>query len=209
MLQKTLANFETSRAGGAGGGSSWHGDADAAPDADDDDDDGDGDGDGDGDAEAGGGKADRAEGGDSETKPRRVRKGKELSFADVSRHFDLPLTQAAERLNVCVTLVKRVCRENGVSRWPFRKLQSRKKKERIAHEASGGAVGLHATLQHAAAAAPYPLFFNPGQPPPAMSNLHAAQAWQIPGAPPAAPPWPGMPGSQQMSGLPSNSWALQ
>ncbi|KAJ1641547.1 RWP-RK domain-containing protein [Pavlovales sp. CCMP2436] len=69
------------------------------------------------------------------TKPRRVRKGKELSFADVSRHFDLPLTQAAERLNVCVTLVKRVCRENGVSRWPYRKLQSRKKKERIAREA--------------------------------------------------------------------------
>ncbi|KAJ1623268.1 RWP-RK domain-containing protein, partial [Pavlovales sp. CCMP2436] len=47
-----------------------------------------------------------------------------LSFADVSRHFHLPLTQAAELLNVCVTLVKRVCRENGVSRWPYRKLQS-------------------------------------------------------------------------------------
>jgi len=71
-----------------------------------------------------------------DAKPRRVRKGKDLSFADVSRHFDLPLTQAAERLNVCVTLVKRVCRENGVSRWPYRKLQSRKKKERIAREAA-------------------------------------------------------------------------
>ncbi|KAJ1632002.1 RWP-RK domain-containing protein, partial [Pavlovales sp. CCMP2436] len=49
---------------------------------------------------------------------------KELSFADVSRHFHLPLTQAAELLNVSVTLVKRICRENGVSRWPFRKLAS-------------------------------------------------------------------------------------
>jgi len=54
-----------------------------------------------------------------------------LSFADVSRHFHLPLTQAAELLNVCVTLVKRVCRENGVSRWPYRKLQSRRKRELI------------------------------------------------------------------------------
>lgn len=78
-------------------------------------------------------------------KPRRVRKGKELSFADVSRHFDLPLTQAAERLNVCVTLVKRVCRENGVSRWPYRKLQSRKKKERIAREASAAQGGTPGT----------------------------------------------------------------
>jgi chemotaxis protein histidine kinase CheA len=77
------------------------------------------------------------QGGDMSGGPRLRRKGKELSFADVSRHFDLPLTQAAEKLNVCVTLVKRVCRENGVSRWPYRKLQSRKKKARIAREAIG------------------------------------------------------------------------
>ncbi|KAJ1618389.1 RWP-RK domain-containing protein, partial [Pavlovales sp. CCMP2436] len=51
-------------------------------------------------------------------------RNKGLSFADVSQHFHLPITQAAETLTVSVTLVKRVCRENGVSRWPYRKLQS-------------------------------------------------------------------------------------
>jgi len=82
-------------------------------------------------------------------KTRRVRKGKVFSFADVSRNFHLPLTLAAEQLNVSVTLVKRVCRENGVSRWPYRKLQSRKKKERIAHEAAvqhGGGGGGSASM---------------------------------------------------------------
>jgi len=52
----------------------------------------------------------------------------DLSFEEVARHFDLPLTQAAERLNVCATLVKRICRENGVSRWPHRQIQSQSRK---------------------------------------------------------------------------------
>jgi hypothetical protein len=67
----------------------------------------------------------------SETHPaRRIRKGRPNvtpTFADVQRQFNLPLTEAAERLGVCVTLVKRICRKNGVARWPHRKLQSSRK----------------------------------------------------------------------------------
>ncbi|KAJ1618039.1 RWP-RK domain-containing protein, partial [Pavlovales sp. CCMP2436] len=64
----------------------------------------------------------------AEPQAKAASKYRQLTFEEVSRHFDLPLTQAAERLQVCATLVKRICRENGVMRWPQRKLQSFKKR---------------------------------------------------------------------------------
>lgn len=58
--------------------------------------------------------------------PRRVgRKPKSLSFQAVEQTFDMPIEAAARTLGVCTTVVKKICRANGVVRWPFRKLQSR------------------------------------------------------------------------------------
>ncbi|XP_040247362.1 uncharacterized protein [Aegilops tauschii subsp. strangulata] len=47
-----------------------------------------------------------------------------LSFQQVSRCFCMPIKQAAEKLNVGLTLLKRQCRELGIPRWPHRKLKS-------------------------------------------------------------------------------------
>lgn len=46
-----------------------------------------------------------------------------LSVGELSRYFDLPRKEAARRLGVCVTLLKRRCRELGIHCWPFRKMR--------------------------------------------------------------------------------------
>jgi len=57
--------------------------------------------------------------------PKRVgRKPKVVSFEDIAKHFDKPIEQAVRSLGACTTVVKKVCRANGVQRWPFRKIQS-------------------------------------------------------------------------------------
>ncbi|XP_004955211.2 protein RKD3 [Setaria italica] len=46
---------------------------------------------------------------------------KALTFELVSRHFCMPIKQAAQELNVGVTVLKKRCRELGIPRWPHRK----------------------------------------------------------------------------------------
>ncbi|CAD6249512.1 unnamed protein product [Miscanthus lutarioriparius] len=62
----------------------------------------------------------RRGGGSSETK-------KELTFEQVSRHFSVPIKQAARELNVGVTVLKKQCRKLGIPRWPHRKVKSLQK----------------------------------------------------------------------------------
>ncbi|KAJ0975309.1 hypothetical protein J5N97_017274 [Dioscorea zingiberensis] len=63
-----------------------------------------------------------------EAKERKVegsaREEKALTFEDVSRYFYMPITQAAKKLNVGLTLLKKKCRELGIPRWPHRKMKS-------------------------------------------------------------------------------------
>ncbi|CAL5019548.1 unnamed protein product [Urochloa decumbens] len=47
-----------------------------------------------------------------------------LTFELVSGHFCLPIKQAAQELNVGVTVLKKRCRELGIPRWPHRKVKS-------------------------------------------------------------------------------------
>jgi hypothetical protein len=36
--------------------------------------------------------------------------------------YHLPIEQAAKKLGVCVTVLKRICRTQNISRWPYRKV---------------------------------------------------------------------------------------
>eukprot|EP00727_Mastigamoeba_balamuthi_P012547 m51a1_g7915 hypothetical protein (336) ;mRNA; r:208521-210261 len=42
----------------------------------------------------------------------------------LARYFHMPISQAAKELGVCTTMLKKMCRKNGVPRWPFRKIHS-------------------------------------------------------------------------------------
>ncbi|OIT28604.1 protein rkd2 [Nicotiana attenuata] len=47
-----------------------------------------------------------------------------LSRETISKYFYMPITQAAKKLNIGLTLLKKRCRELGIRRWPHRKLMS-------------------------------------------------------------------------------------
>ncbi|KAK9835194.1 hypothetical protein WJX81_005064 [Elliptochloris bilobata] len=48
--------------------------------------------------------------------------GKRLSLAELQAHFNLGLREAANRLGICPTTLKRACRRHGIQRWPRRQL---------------------------------------------------------------------------------------
>ncbi|XP_074321331.1 uncharacterized protein LOC141657855 [Silene latifolia] len=58
-----------------------------------------------------------------------------LSFEDVSKLFPLPLSEAADILGVSSSVLKRLCNENGLERWPHRKYLAGKTIEEIKKEA--------------------------------------------------------------------------
>ncbi|XP_060203021.1 protein RKD2-like [Lycium barbarum] len=47
-----------------------------------------------------------------------------LSRDTISKYFYMPITQAANELNIGLTLLKKRCRDLGIRRWPHRKLMS-------------------------------------------------------------------------------------
>ena len=47
----------------------------------------------------------------------------DTSIHEIAPHFKYPIDIASEILNVSVTLLKRICRQNNVPRWPYRKLK--------------------------------------------------------------------------------------
>mmetsp|Transcript_15913 Transcript_15913/g.27106 ORF Transcript_15913/g.27106 Transcript_15913/m.27106 type:complete len:229 (-) Transcript_15913:78-764(-) len=51
-------------------------------------------------------------------------KSNELTFEKIAPHFHLPISTAASKLGVCPTLLKNICREIGIHRWPHRQIQS-------------------------------------------------------------------------------------
>mmetsp|Transcript_12484 Transcript_12484/g.31537 ORF Transcript_12484/g.31537 Transcript_12484/m.31537 type:complete len:174 (+) Transcript_12484:160-681(+) len=47
-----------------------------------------------------------------------------LTHAEIAAYFHLPRRAAATRLQICVTILKRRCRELGIRQWPFRKVRA-------------------------------------------------------------------------------------
>ena len=44
-------------------------------------------------------------------------------MSDLAKHFHLPINIAAKELGICPTVLKKICRRNGMRRWPHRKVQ--------------------------------------------------------------------------------------
>lgn len=46
-----------------------------------------------------------------------------LRLSDVGRFFHLPIDEAARKLKLCPTVVKKICRREEMNRWPYRKVK--------------------------------------------------------------------------------------
>eukprot|EP00698_Gefionella_okellyi_P003599 TRINITY_DN13380_c0_g1_i1.p1 TRINITY_DN13380_c0_g1~~TRINITY_DN13380_c0_g1_i1.p1 ORF type:complete len:276 (+),score=1.12 TRINITY_DN13380_c0_g1_i1:69-896(+) len=46
------------------------------------------------------------------------------SFEEIAKLFHCPMKVAVQRLGVCSAAIKRICREHGIHRWPYRKIQA-------------------------------------------------------------------------------------
>nr|GMC53096.1 RWP-RK domain-containing protein [Ipomoea batatas] len=53
----------------------------------------------------------------------RERTGK-LRLKDFAGYLHLPIEEAARRMNICPTVMKKICRRDGLLRWPYRKIRS-------------------------------------------------------------------------------------
>ncbi|VVB14692.1 unnamed protein product [Arabis nemorensis] len=51
-----------------------------------------------------------------------------LTLDDVKKYFHLPIEHAARRMDVCPTVLKKICRRGGLPRWPYRKIKSLQRK---------------------------------------------------------------------------------
>ena len=49
---------------------------------------------------------------------------KDLTISDLRPFFHLPITEAARKLNICGTLLKKICRKCNINRWPYRQIRS-------------------------------------------------------------------------------------
>lgn len=50
--------------------------------------------------------------------------GPNFTYEELRKHFYLPLTEAAKHSGVSSTVFKKICRKNGIRKWPHRKLKS-------------------------------------------------------------------------------------
>ena len=55
-------------------------------------------------------------------KNKKKQRKKKITFEDIQEHFETPIKEAAANLQVSLTQLKRICREEGIPRWPHRKV---------------------------------------------------------------------------------------
>jgi SHAQKYF class myb-like DNA-binding protein len=49
---------------------------------------------------------------------------KHISIDELREHFDRPIIDVAKDFGICITLMKKICRRNGIKRWPHRQIRS-------------------------------------------------------------------------------------
>lgn len=49
---------------------------------------------------------------------------RKLKLRDFIDYFGLPIGEASQKLSLCPTVVKKICRKHGVKRWPYRKVSA-------------------------------------------------------------------------------------
>ena len=54
----------------------------------------------------------------------RPRHRKNITLDDLREVFELPLEEAAQKLNISTSSLKRLCREYKIPKWPFRKVSA-------------------------------------------------------------------------------------
>lgn len=54
----------------------------------------------------------------------KVYKGSDITIERLKPYFHLPIADAARELGVCPTLLKNICRDLGLPRWPYRQIRS-------------------------------------------------------------------------------------
>jgi hypothetical protein len=53
----------------------------------------------------------------------RKRKHAQLTLEDMAPFFNVPLYQVAKMFGICTTVFKKMCRKNGIRRWPYRQVR--------------------------------------------------------------------------------------
>ncbi|KAF5749153.1 hypothetical protein HS088_TW04G01116 [Tripterygium wilfordii] len=51
-------------------------------------------------------------------------RAKKMKLKDLKDVFHLPINKASEEVDLCPTVVKKICRREGLNRWPHRKIKS-------------------------------------------------------------------------------------
>lgn len=59
-----------------------------------------------------------------------------LTFDGISKYFNMNIADAATALGVCSSVLKKICRDNGLVRWPYRKFLAGKSIEEIQKDAA-------------------------------------------------------------------------
>eukprot|EP01132_Coremiostelium_polycephalum_P001432 gene1432-1806_t len=48
----------------------------------------------------------------------------DIDLPFLSKYFHLPINSVAKEIGICATVLKKICRKNGIPRWPHRKIKS-------------------------------------------------------------------------------------
>ena len=49
---------------------------------------------------------------------------KSVKMEDLRKYFHLPIVEVARQLGTCTTALKKICRKNNISKWPYRQIRS-------------------------------------------------------------------------------------
>lgn len=66
---------------------------------------------------------------------------KAITLEELKLHFNKPIVDVAKEFGVCITLMKKICRKNGIKRWPHRLIRSLDKRIQNAELALQSATG--------------------------------------------------------------------